>query len=468
MRIRRLLPFAMLGAVLTSATIDLDNLFNYADQHLPAHIPAGAEMPDSAPADNPMDDAVATLGRVLFHDKRLSVDKTVACANCHRQQHAFAVIGPFGAGVNGLTPRKPTRLVNLHATMEGMGLFWDERTASLEELVLEPIQDHVEMGYTGQDGAPGLPDLLTVLGNTPHYQPLFTAAYGDAQVTADRVARALAQFVRSIRSYDSRFDEGLIAAGNDIEADFPNYTAEENAGKALFVTDPWVMEFERIGGGAGCHRCHGTAPRTLNFVVVEERGNNGIITERDGSEVLDITRAPSLRDLFAPDGQLHAPLFHNGQSTTVADIMAHYDSIPPNPQLDLRQHLLRTRMHFTAEEVQQMEAFLRTLTGTALYTDPKWSDPFDADGQVEVIGGSTGMAPRLAGDGIRLFPVPASDRLFIEGLRPGSHAATIHDRQGRPLLTTRVQQQDAIDITTLPTGVHLLVVDGRRRTFIKH
>lgn len=460
---------ALAGLLLTAATIDLDNLFNYAQQELPAHIAAGAEVPDSAPADNVMNDAVATLGRVLFHDRRLSVDKSRSCSSCHHQAQAFGVSGPFASGVNGQTLRKPTRLLNLHATHPDLGLFWDERTATLEELVLEPIQDHIEMGYTGVDGVPGLPEMLGILALTDHYPPLFTAAFGDAEVTAERVSKALAQFVRSIRSYDSRFDEGLIAVGNDLEADFPNFTAEENAGKTLFATDPWSMQFVRIGGGAGCQRCHGTAPRTLNFLPDVARGNNGIITERDGSSVLNINKSPSLRDLFNPDGILNGPMFHNGEATTVAEMMEHYDSIPFNDQLDVRQNILRIRMDFTTEEVQQMEAFLRTLTGQALYTDPKWSDPFDGNGQLEVIGGSTGTAPHPASDQVVVYPTPTSDHLFVRGLEDGPVPATIFDRQGRLLLQTILAPGRPVDVSALPAGVHILQLgnNGLRRTFIK-
>src|SRR5690606_21215181 len=96
----------------------------------------------------------------------------------------------------------------------------------------QPIRDHAEMGFSGVDGAPAFEDLLARMEGTWFYPPLFEAAFGDPAITEDRMQRALAQFVRSIQSFDSRFDEGRALAPND-GAPFPSFTASENRGKAL-------------------------------------------------------------------------------------------------------------------------------------------------------------------------------------------------------------------------------------------
>jgi cytochrome c peroxidase len=198
--------FMAVSALFLSATIDLNNLQNYSNQPVPSHI-----LPtlDNIPATNPMDDKIATLGRVLFYDKHLSSNNTVACAGCHQQENAFGLLALQGTGVNGLTLRRPMRLLNLRYKESIEGFFWDERSPDLEDLATRPVHDHLEMGYSGTGGDPGLNDMLTKLQGLSYYNTLFTFAYGDNAVTKTRVEKALAQFLRSIQSYDSKFDAGM-------------------------------------------------------------------------------------------------------------------------------------------------------------------------------------------------------------------------------------------------------------------
>src|SRR5439155_5837366 len=164
----------------------------YTDLDLPAHFktPAARRF-DNTPFDNPVTDAGATLGRVLFYDTRLSANNTTACASCHQQSRAFVDRERFSKGFEGkLTDRNAMSLVNLRYYPRGRFL-WDERARSLEEQVLMPIQSKVEMG---QD----LTRLTEVLAGDAHYPELFRKAFGDRQVTRQRVARALAQFLRAL------------------------------------------------------------------------------------------------------------------------------------------------------------------------------------------------------------------------------------------------------------------------------
>jgi cytochrome c peroxidase len=139
------------------SSIDLNNLVNYAGQSKPSYI-----VKDNT-GSNGITNSKATLGRVLFYDKRLSIDSTVACASCHIQQFAFADTAIASRGVaSGLTGRHSMRLVNSRFATETK-FFWDERAATLEAQTTKPIQDHAEMGFSGQSGRPGLNDLLTRL-----------------------------------------------------------------------------------------------------------------------------------------------------------------------------------------------------------------------------------------------------------------------------------------------------------------
>jgi len=94
----------------------------------------------------------ATLGRVLFYDKQLSANGAIACASCHKQEFAFSDTAQQSVGLNGgLTGRHSMRLVNSRFADE-VRFFWDERASSLEDQTTQPIQDHVEMGFSGENG----------------------------------------------------------------------------------------------------------------------------------------------------------------------------------------------------------------------------------------------------------------------------------------------------------------------------
>ena len=153
---------------------------------------------DNTPDSNPVTDAGATLGRVLFYDPRLSANDRVACASCHIQAFGFSDTARLSLGfAGGRTRRHSMGLANARLYRSGR-FFWDERAASLEAQVVMPIEDATEMGMP-------LGALATKLAATPYYPPLFRAAFGTPEVTGDRVARALAQFVRALVSSESRF-----------------------------------------------------------------------------------------------------------------------------------------------------------------------------------------------------------------------------------------------------------------------
>ena len=227
------LVFVLSGAALKSRpsaknTLHLPaTLYRYANVELPAHFTQPGQNPDNTPPDNPLSDDGATLGRVLFYDTRLSANNTRSCASCHVQAHAFADPKPFSRGFHGaLTDRRAMPLVNVRYYQRAR-FFWDERAGNLEEMVLLPIQSRIEMG---QD----LKQVVDTLERDAMYPVLFARAFGDRQITEQRIGKALAQFVRSIVSYRSRYDEGRARA-QSAQDDFGNFTLQENRGKALFM-----------------------------------------------------------------------------------------------------------------------------------------------------------------------------------------------------------------------------------------
>lgn len=349
--------------------IDLADPLNYGSQPIPDYIDRDNTR------ENPITDVGATLGRVLFYDKALSSDRTISCASCHQQELAFGDADLVSTGVAGTTGRHAMRLVNARFGDE-VRFFWDERANSLEAQTTLPIQDHIEMGFSGEDGDPDFSVLLTRLNGITYYQELFSAAFGSPQATEERLQQSLAQFIRSMQSFDSRYDEGRLQVNNN-NAPFPNFTDEENRGKQLFMARAQFNNAgSRIGGGLGCNNCH-EAPE---FSIDPRSRNNGVtgLLNGEGQDLM-ITRSPTLRDVFLPDGRDNGPFMHTGEFITIDEVLDHYNLIPANnPQLDprLRPGGNPQRLNLTAAERSAVIAFLRTLSGSELYTDERWRDPF--------------------------------------------------------------------------------------------
>ena len=339
-----------LAAGLTSPSLPTTALA-YADARLtlPAHIrqlppnAPGTLVGDNTPATNPITDAGATLGRVLFHDRRLSVNDQVACASCHLPSLGFSDTAQFSRGIFGRrTTRHSMALANARIYPNGR-FFWDERAPTLEAQVLLPIQDNAEMGMR-------LDDLTHKLRVTPFYGPLFQAAFGSSEVTTDRIARALAQFVRALVPTNARFDRAVPAGG---------LTAQEQQGQQLF------------SGRAGCGRCHGQATH-----VMVAPANNGLDAQpADSGAGRGRFKSPSLRNVA-----VRPPYMHDGRFRTLEEVVAFYDSgVQAGPNTD--QRLLGTngqpvRLGLTAAERAALIAFLHTLTDETFLADPRFVTPF--------------------------------------------------------------------------------------------
>lgn len=182
---------------------------------------------DNNPANNTITNNGATLGRVLFYDKNLSVNKTISCASCHNASFGFSDTAVLSKGfAGGRTGRHSMSLINARFYQRGR-FFWDERAATLEEQVLMPFQDQTEMGMT-------IPTLLQRVREQAFYAPLMNNAFGDTAINSNRIALALAQFVRSIVSSSSKYDVGRAQTNNPV-ANFANFTAEENEGKGYLL-----------------------------------------------------------------------------------------------------------------------------------------------------------------------------------------------------------------------------------------
>ncbi len=345
--------------------------YRYSDLDVPDAIADQLRGLDNTPADNPLTDHGATLGRVLFYDKALSANGTTSCATCHEQQHAFSDPRAKSVGFRGETvSRNSMSLVNLRFYARDR-FFWDERASSLETQVLMPIENPLEMGHT-------LDALVVQLANDPIYPPLFTNAFGDPTITKDRIAKALAQFVRSIVSFRSRYDIGLQHVQSPRE-DFPNFSDQENLGKRQFF------------GRARCAECHlpghdNDGQKQWAIFQLSEPGNNGI--DIDGPDVDAGVGSQSGRmqdrGKFKPSSLRNiaetGPYMHDGRFVTLDQVIEHYNwSVRPHENLDPRlADFAANGLALPEVPKVALAAFLATLTDHALLSDPKFSDPFVA------------------------------------------------------------------------------------------
>ncbi len=363
--------YAIIDSVFKGA-INLNALENYAQQTIPNYITK-----DNTAA-NPITNKGATLGRVLFYDNKLSINNTISCGSCHKQNFAFSDTAVASRGVNGLTSRHSMRLANARFGSETR-FFWDERAITLENQTTQPIKDHTEMGFSGQSGNPTFNNLITKLSNINYYKELFKFVYGTEEITEIKIQNALAQFIRSIQSFDSKYDAGRSQANNDL-TNFTNFTAQENEGKNLFMGRPsFDANSVRIGGGLGCNACH----RAPEFDIDPNSRSNGIGGSIGGGADFTNTKSPSLRNLTNAAGVLNGPMMHTALIKDLQSAIGHYGDLTAaaisNPNLDNRLKPNGTRgqqLQLNAQEVNAVIAFIKTLSGTDVYTNKKWSSPF--------------------------------------------------------------------------------------------
>lgn len=371
------------------ASLDLPGTyFNYANPVLPDHLTTNA-FPmqlafqnsaisfDNTPKDIPTTNEGATLGRVLFYDTKLSANGTRSCASCHAPEHGFSDPNVFSVGFEGgLTGRHSMGIANASFYASGK-FFWDERAETLEDQVLMPFQDPVEMGLT-------LEELESIVREQEYYPTLFDDAFGDEIVTSDRIAKALAQFVRSMVSYRSNYDLARAEVNSPL-VNFPAFSPLENLGKSLF--------FQPIAASNGamvtCASCHvseafiGHAPIGPNSMTnasnigldANSTVDPGVFGANANPADLGKFKVPSLKNIGA-----RPPYMHDGRFATLEEVVQHYNTgIQDHPNLSAA---LRdpngnpVRLNLNQMEVNALVAFLNTLTDDAMTNDEKFSDPF--------------------------------------------------------------------------------------------
>jgi cytochrome c peroxidase len=301
-------------------------------------VPLGAEIDFSALSNPPTPERVR-LGRWLFFDARLSADGTVSCATCHRPENAFSEPTAFSTGIKGQKGvRKAPSFVN-QADALLPHFFWDGRAGSLEDQVLGPITNPIEMGNT--------PDaLVEKLSRIEGYKPYFAEAFGTGDITGERVARAIVAYELTRMSGNSPWDRW-------------RYNRDENA-----VSGQVKQGHELFFGKAQCRRCHagnnftdskfhnlgvGWNPQTRQFsdegrfVVTKNPADRGTF------------KTPALREVTK-----HPPYMHDGSITTLREVVELYNrGGEKNPYLDVKMEPLG----LTDAEIDAVVAFMHALEG---------------------------------------------------------------------------------------------------------
>jgi len=315
-----------------------------------------------SPTDNPMTVQGIQLGRMLFYDSTLSLTRQISCAHCHKQQFAFGDDTRLSLNVLGSTTRKTPTLTNM-----GMNpaFFWDGRQGSIEDAVNDAMNHEMR---------PDFNSVISYLSGTPQYTYLFKKAFGrPGDITEDKIEKAIAQFIRTMVSTNSRIDQYFRG---EIQL-----TTDESAGLDSF--------FSNTGGD--CYHCH-FDEIYLTFAIQAPSvryANNGLDSVTSVFQFADKGRGaidgdtndfgkfkiPTLRNVAVT-----APYMHDGRFTTLNQVIGHYsDSLKPSPNINALSltHINQRGLHLDAVGKERILAFLNALTDTAFLHNPALSNPFN-------------------------------------------------------------------------------------------
>jgi len=301
----------------------------------------------------------SSIGRVMFYDTRLSANNLISCASCHKQSLGFADNSKFSTGFQGHeTKRNSLAISGLGSNFNNnlVPLFWDGRESDLNNMVLLPVLNHVEMGMSDKEA------ILERVKSTGYYDELFKQVIGEREISIRDISTALESFVLGIEGFGSKFD--MVNAGNT------SLTALEQTGKDLFFN---VYQ---------CGSCHQPSdPYSSNNlffnigldVTSSDLGRAAVTgSSTDNGKF----RVPSLKNVA-----LSSPYMHDGRFNTLEDVIDHYShGIQNNPNLD--PALKSTsggaiQFNITENQKKALVAFLNTFTDLSIVNSTAYSDPFN-------------------------------------------------------------------------------------------
>lgn len=314
---------------------------------------------------------LATLGRVLFYDPKLSKDGKVSCASCHKQELAFGDDRAVSLGVYDREGERNSIALFSVASFAGQygddaggkRFFWDNRAGTASEQGQGSMTNPKEMDMT-------MNEIAAVVAATPYYAPLFKKGFGDEMVSSERVLTAVAEFVNAIGSVNSKFDKARRDPANGgvnlISLDLKGFNAEENKGKTLYMNN--------------CASCHGhdVTNIKLNFAsngLDLNPSDPGVGKISGTQQELGTFKVPSLRNIAKS-----APYMHDGRFKNLTEVLDFYSTgiqAHTNLHPELRQpNGTPKRFNFTSEDKQNLIAFLNTLTDETALKDVRFANPF--------------------------------------------------------------------------------------------
>jgi len=304
-----------------------------------------------------IDDDIATLGRVLFYDKKLSALENISCGSCHAQEFSFADNSSFSEGVNTITKRNAMQLNDI-AWTDNKSFFWDMSESNLHEMITLPLKDENEIGAD-------IHEVAIKLSSTEYYPELFNQAYESPEINESKIVEALVHFMSSMTTFNSRFDQ-------QAEVDFIGYTPSERKGKNLFAT--------------ACGTCHtqgNTTEDDLNSLELislnPSHFTNGLPILDNEDDIGAGSWAPGYERLFKVSTlrniELTGPYMHDGRFKTLEEVIEHYsEGIESNKWQTI---IPDGGFGFTNAEKNNLVAFLKTLTDKSFINDIKFSNPFE-------------------------------------------------------------------------------------------
>ncbi len=373
-----------------------------------------------------VDDDKSTLGRVLFYDKKLSAMENMNCASCHIQELSFADDKTFSEGISSLTTRNSMNLNDLGWSNK-VGFFWDMEFAKLEDMIDIPFKDENEIGADFEEVA-------IKMSATEYYPELFEKAYGDSEINEERIVSALTNFIQSMVTFNSRFDQ-------EANVGFTGFTEDELAGKELFSFH--------------CATCHSEGSLFFGEDIEPEEMifsfpfifNNGLETEftdlgtgdwLDGMNGL--YKLPTMRNIA-----ITGPYMHDGSLETLEDVIDFYsDDVVEN---EWQIFIPDGGFNFTDGEKTSLIAFLETLTDESFKTDVKWSDPF----------APISFVPEIEEIEVSVAPNPMADfaNITIDNNENSTAVLRVIDQTGRQVFTDQFKGNTySFNKHSLPAGIY--------------
>ncbi len=283
------------------------------------------------------------LGKMLFFDKRLSLDSSVSCASCHDPKSGWSDNRALSVGIHGKIGRRnsPTIVNSAYLTQ----FFYDGRANSLEDQAMGPLEDPREMGMS-------IDKLVERLSMIEGYRDLFKSAFGSKEINKERILSALASFERTIITPDAPFD--LWVKG------------DENA-----ITKAQKLGFELFVHRGRCDKCHSGFSFTnesFSNIGLEDRDDLGLYEIRKNRIWYASFKTPTLREITKT-----APYFHNGSVATLKEAITICGN-GGRKNATSRSPFFRDRA-LNQKEVEAIELFLETLVSEDIKIDIPTSFP---------------------------------------------------------------------------------------------